>query len=83
MACGTARDTACGTASACCGTVGGGLRNGASAHHDTVPSARPEFRVCTLCTRPSFDSVHCSESLFESLFMNTIHEVLKKIIIIK
>ena len=34
--------------------------------------------VCTLCTQLSFDSVHCSESLFGILFMNTIHEVLKK-----
>ena len=37
------------------------------------------FRVCTLCTQPSLDSGHCSESLFGSLFMNTIHEVFKKI----
>ena len=32
------------------------------------------FWVCTLCTRPNFDSVHCSESLF----MNTVHKVFKK-----
>ena len=30
--------------------------------------------VCTLCTQLSFDSVHCSESLFGTLFMNTVHE---------
>ena len=26
-----------------------------------------------------FDSVYCSESLFGTLFMNTVHEVFKKI----
>ena len=35
--------------------------------------AQPGPWVCSLCTRPSFDSVHCSESLF----MNTVHEVFK------
>ena len=40
--------------------------------------------VCALCTQPSFDSVHCLQSLFGSLFMDTIHGVLKiKIIKIK
>ena len=39
-----------------------------------VVGAQVGFRVCILCTQPSLDSVHCSESLFESLFMNTIHE---------
>ena len=34
--------------------------------------------VCTLCTRPSFDSVHYLQSRFGSLFMNTIHRVFKK-----
>ena len=37
------------------------------------------FRVCTLCTQPRFDSVHCSESLFGTLFTSTVHEVFKKI----
>ena len=32
--------------------------------------------VCALCTRPSFDSGHYFESMFESLFMSTVHEVL-------
>ena len=36
-------------------------------------------RVYTWCTQPSFDSVHYSESLFGTLFMSTVHEVLKKI----
>ena len=41
--------------------------------------AQPGFRVCTLCTQPSLDSVHCFESLFGTLFMSTVHEVFKKI----
>ena len=32
--------------------------------------ARPGFWVCALCTQPSFDSVHC----LQSLFMSTTHE---------
>ena len=32
--------------------------------HYTALCSQPGFRVCTLCTRPSFDSLHCSESLF-------------------
>ena len=52
----------------------------------SVCAARVRW-VCTLCTQSSSDSVHCSESLFETLFMNTVHEhcpeVFKKIIIIK
>ena len=32
--------------------------------------ARPRFYVCALCTRPSFEIVHC----LGSLFMDTIHE---------
>ena len=40
---------------------------------------QPGFRVCTLCTRPSFDSVHCFESLFRSLFINTVHGGFSKI----
>ena len=31
-------------------------------------------RVGALCTRLSFDSGHCFESLFGTLFMNTVHE---------
>ena len=34
--------------------------------------------VCTLCTQPNFDSGHCFELLFGSLFTNTVHEVFKK-----
>ena len=30
--------------------------------------AQAGFRVCTWCTQPSFDSVHYSEALFETLF---------------
>ena len=40
-----------------------------------VPHAQPGPWVCALCTGPSFDSVHC----FESLFMDTVHGVFKKI----
>ena len=46
--------------------------------------ARPGFWVCTLCTQPSFNSVHCLQSLFWgncswTLFMNTVHrDLLKK-----
>ena len=36
--------------------------------------AQPGPWVCALCTRPSFDSRHC----FESLFMSTVYEVFKK-----
>ena len=36
-------------------------------------------RVYALYTRLSFDSVNYSESLFGTLFMNTVHEVFKKI----
>ena len=36
--------------------------------------AQPGPWVCALYTRPSFESVHYFESLFESLFMNTVHE---------
>ena len=48
------------------------------AHGLGAVCAQPGFRVCTLCTRLSFDSEHCSESLFGSLFMNTVHKVFKK-----
>ena len=27
-----------------------------------------------VCTRPSFESMYCSESLFGALFMDTVHE---------
>ena len=39
---------------------------------------RPRFWVCALCTQPSFVTVHCSGSLFMTLFMNTVHRDLKK-----
>ena len=58
-----------------CDTAGPDLR-----HSAVCSQARP--RVGTLCTQLSFDSVHCSESLFWTLFMNTIHKVFKIIIII-
>ena len=64
------------TASVRCDTVGHGL--GAVRTRRARACAQLGFRVCTLCTQPSFDSVHCSESLFGSLFMNTVHEVFKK-----
>ena len=53
------------------------------ARPDTSRSARAVCaqagpRVGALCTRLSFDSVHCSESLFGTLFMSTVHEVFKK-----
>ena len=54
-----------------------------SGRHDMAPSAlcarglgavgaQVGFRVCTWCTQPSFDSVHCSESLFGTLFISTV-----------
>ena len=50
-----------------------------SAHTTTRRSARAAYAqpgpwVGALCTRLSFDSVHCFESLFGTLFMNTVHE---------
>ena len=57
-------DTAQGTAR---DTAGPGLRHGA-----VCAQAGP--RVGALCTRLGFDSMHCSESLFGKLFMNTVHE---------
>ena len=56
-------------------TAGLGLRQGAV----LAQCAQAGPRVGALCTRLSFDSVHCSESLFGTLFMSTVHEVLKKI----
>ena len=68
-----------------CDTAGHKPRYGRAQAHDTAPNARSVrdlgamgaqlgFRVCTLCTQPSFDSMHCSESLFGTLFMRTVHE---------
>ena len=31
-------------------------------------------KVCTWCTQPNFDLVHCFQSLFGTMFMNTVHE---------
>ena len=56
-----------------------------SALHDTALCARPRRSACAaceqpgpwvgaLCTRLSFDLVYCFESLFGTLFMNTVHE---------
>ena len=50
-----------------------GTRLGHSARAAWVPW------VCSLCTQPSFDPVHYLQSLFGSLFMDTVHRVLKKI----
>ena len=36
--------------------------------------AQPGPWVCALCTQPSFDSVHYLQSLFGSLFIDTVHE---------
>ena len=43
-----------------------------------VVCTRLGFWMCALCTQPSFDSVHCLQSLFGSLFMKTVHRVKKK-----
>ena len=66
-------------------TTGEGATTRPNTHHDTALCAQPEqsgraawVRVCTWCTQPSFDSVHCSESLFRTLFMSTVHDVFKK-----
>ena len=47
-----------------------GLRHGAVC-------AQVGPRVGALCTRLSFHSVHYSESLFGTLFKNTVHEISK------
>ena len=47
-------------------------------HNACAIGAQAGFRVCTWYTQPSFDSMHYSESLFGTLFMNTVHEVFKK-----
>ena len=66
----------------------GGLRHGrcwaydtatCTPRHDRDTAGLGEVRaawvrVCTWCTQPSLDSVHHSESLFGTLFMNTVHE---------
>ena len=61
---------------------GGGGRDTAGLDHDKAPvqgvrAARVRW-VCTLYTQLSLDSMHHSESLFETLFMSTVHEVFKK-----
>ena len=40
--------------------------------------ARPGFWVCALCTQSNFDSVHCLQSIFGSLFMSTVDKGSKK-----
>ena len=64
-------------------------RYGQAQAHDTV-ATRPIWAqcgrpvragwawVCTWCTRLSFDSVHCFQSLFEPLFMKTVHKIFPK-----
>ena len=65
--CDTAPSARCNTApSASCDTALC-TRPGCSARAAWVPW------VCSLCTQPSFDSMHCFESLFGSLFLNTVH----------
>ena len=56
-------------------------RHGRCAHssaHDLGTAravcSRHGFWVCALCTQPSFVTVHCLQSLFGSLFMDTVHE---------
>ena len=64
-----------------CDIAGPGLQPGqarlATRHSARAVCEQAGPRVGALCTRPSFDSVHSSESLF----MNTVHEVFKKKII--
>ena len=76
-----AGDTTSDMANARCDTTYDTIEHG----HDTTPvrtttrrCAQPRPWVYALCTRSSFDSVHYFELLFGSLFMNTVHEVLKK-----
>ena len=65
--------------------AGVGLAMQHPARHDTTQyvhglgssCAYPGSIGCALCTQPSFDSVHCYELLFGTLFMNTVHEVFK------
>ena len=73
-------------------TVGLGHDTAGPGHDTTEPGlrhdqARPATRrnvragwarVCTWCTQPSFDTVHCFQSLFRPLFMNTIHKIFQK-----
>ena len=44
------------------------------AHGLGATCSQPRFRVYTLFTQPSFDLVHCLQSLFETLFTDTVHE---------
>ena len=69
------------TAGHACNTTGKGPRYGPArtttrryALDLGVVWAQGGPRVGALFTRISFDSVHCSESLFGTLFMSTIHE---------
>ena len=70
------------TAGGAYNTVGPGLRHGqarpATRHSARTVCTQAEPRVGALCTRLSFDSMHCYESLFGKLFMSTVHEVFKK-----
>ena len=42
--------------------------------YDTAQCPCRLGRVCTWCSQPVLDSVHCSESLFGTLSMSTVHE---------
>ena len=61
-----------------CDMAGCTLRHGracvATRRSARVMCAQAGLRVGALCTRLSFDSVHCSESLFRTLFMNIVNE---------
>ena len=67
---------------ACCDTTGRALRHDRACAATRPGQAYDMENLCAqagpkvgaLCTRLSFDSMHCSESLF----MSTAHEVLKK-----
>ena len=91
--CRACRDTVYNTTGLSHDTAGKGATTRLSGRHNMAPSARCArglgtvhagwARVCTWCTQPSFDTVHCFESLFGTLFMSTVHEVFKKKIQIK
>ena len=59
----------------------GRARDRAGEAFDKALCARPRRNVhvarvrwvCTWCTRLSFNSMHCSESLFGTLFMSIVH----------
>ena len=59
-------------------TVKRELRHGRGQACDTAQCTRSVragwARMCTWCTPLNFDSMHCSESLFGTLFMKTVHE---------